>query len=225
MYRRIIFKVFHEILSFFILLLKTIVGLGQKTADTTVMYNSEMTKKRTEFTAAGRISKETYYYKSGKIQAEYYYLSGKQFHWIGYDQKGNITAEWADTVVERAKFVKLRNLTFLFSGIFLAFLMIILCKINYINTFYSVFLFSITYPFVIMLLEKRIFTYANQIIMFVFLSQLFIFPVILLTLAILNIIQRRKVSLVTSIIAILVSLGFLFFFWVGMSVSGIGILG
>jgi hypothetical protein len=79
---------------FFILLFKTIIGMGQKTAGTTVMYNSEITKKRTEFTAAGGISKETYYYRNDKIQAEYFYLNGKQFHWISYEQQRKITTKW-----------------------------------------------------------------------------------------------------------------------------------
>lgn len=209
----------------FILLFPAIPGMSQKTVDTTVMYNSIMTKKRTEFFSTGEISKETYYYNSGKIQIEYYYYKGEQTHWISYDREGKITAEWDDHSIENDQFIRLRNLTFLFSWLCIAGLVTILCKINYRNTFYVIFLFSVIYPFVIMSLERKIFADKNQIGSLVFLSVLIISPIILFSLSMLNFFKKKPIPILISVLALLISVGFLFFFWMVAHISGAGILG
>lgn len=201
-------------------------AFGQKTIDTTEIYNAELTHKKIEFNSASEISKEIYYHANGKIQTEYFLENGKRTRWIVYDRSGNQTSEWNDPEIKYAKKGKLRNITFSITLLVVGGLIIAGCRISYQKTYYSLFCLSVIYPFVIFLLERRIVrNEENQILPLVIASTLFIFPGLLFILSFINFFKRGTISIVTSIFAILVSIGFLMFFYLTMEIAGAGILG
>jgi len=199
---------------------------GQNVIETTEIYNGELTRKKVEFKSTGEISKEIYYHPNGKIQTEYFLDNGKRIRWIAYDTLGSQTAEWNDPEIGHSKHRKLRNITFFLSLIVLVGVTIAGIKISYRKTYYSLLCVSVIYPFMIFLLERRIVRdEESQILPLVIASTLFVFPSLLLVLSIINFYRKDKIPIVTTIFAILVSIGFLLFVYVTMKVAGAGMLG
>ncbi len=212
------------LLLVFFLAISTI-SLGQKTIDTTELYNGTLTHKKIEFDASSKIQTEKYYHTNGKVQTEYFYTNGRQTRWIAYDLNGNQTAEWNDPEVGYAENRKLRNIVFSITILCIGGLVVAGSRLNYAKTYYSVLCLSVFYPFVIFLTERRIVgNEANKVFPLIVASTLFILPSLLFFLSVLNFFKKGKIPLVTSIFAILISIGFILFFIVTMLVSGAGML-
>jgi len=203
----------------------SIISFGQKTIDTTELYNGTLTHKKIEFDATGKIQTVKYYYTNGKVQTEYFYTNGRQTRWIAYDLTGNQTAEWKDPEVGYAENRKLRNIVFSITLLCIGGLVVACSRLNYAKTYYSVLYLSVLYPFAVFLTERRIVgNEHNKVFALIIASTLFILPSILFILSVLNLFKKDKIPLATSIFAILISMGFLLFFIVTMLVSGAGML-
>ena len=211
------------LLVFFIAI--SIISYGQKTIDTTELYNGILTQKKIEFDATGKIQSEKYYYANGKIQIEYFYSNGKQTHWIAYDLKGNQTAEWNDPEVGYAENRKLKDIVFSITFLCIGGLVVAGSRLNYVMTFYSLLCLSVVYPFVVFLTERKVVDHEhNKIFPLIIASTLFILPSLLFIISVLNFFKKGKIPLLTSIFATLISIGFILFFVVTMLVSGAGML-
>ena len=207
------------------LLAVTAITFGQKIIDTVELYNGILTNKRIEFDGTDKIHKVKYYYSNGKLQTEYFYAKGKEIRWIAYDLNGNQTAEWSDPEVDYAKNRKLRSIVFSITLFCIGGVIIACSRLNYVKTYYSVLCLSIIYPFAIFLTERIILNdEQNEVFPLIVASTLFILLSMLFILSILNFFRKGKIPLMTSIVGILISAGFLLFFIMTMLVSGAGIL-
>jgi len=187
----------------------TATAFGQKIIDTTELYNGELTLKRIEFKSTGEISKEIYYHPSGKIKIEYFFNNGKKIRWIAYDTTGNQISEWNDPEIGYARKRKLRNITFSITLLAIVGLIIAVSRISYRNTYYSILILSVIYPFIVFLTQGLISTNdANPVFALVIVSTLVILPGLLLVLSFINFFNRSKIPIATSIFAILISIGF-----------------
>jgi hypothetical protein len=194
-------------------ILFSITATGQNILDTTAWYNGELTKKSIEYNQNGQVIKETYYYSNQKVLAEYYFIDGKNMHWITYDRAGNQTAEWLDP--EPGIFRNRIQRAIAFSISLMVALAVVLwrIKVNYQKTFYTLLILSVIYPFAILLIEDRLNTKnSSHILDFVLTSLLFILPGFLLFLSLINLFRNTKIPKAVSVLAILISLGFLLFF-------------
>ena len=201
------------------------ISFGQKIIDTTELYNGTKTHKKTEFSPTGKIQTEKYYHTNGKVQTEYFYTNGKQTRWISYDLIGNKIGEWNDPEVRYAENRKLRNIVFSTTLLCIGGLIVVGSRLNYCKTYYLVLCLSVFYPFVVFLMERRITANeANKVLPLIVASTLFILPSLLSIFSVLNFFKKGKIPLVTSIFAILISVGFILFFIITMLVSGAGIL-
>ncbi len=213
-------------LSLLCFLFLGITVFAQKIVDTTEIYNGQLARKRIEFNSTGEIVKEIYYHPSGNVKTEYVLENGERIRWITYDDNGKTISEWNDPEFEVAKHRNMRNITFFILLIFIAGLIIAGSKASYQKTYYSLLCLTVIYPLIILFLERRIVgNEENQILRFAIASTLFIFPGMLFVLSMFNFVKRVKIPLVTTIFAILISLGFLMFYFLTMKMAGAGMLG
>ena len=179
------------LLLFFLLVLFTI-SFGQKTIDTTELYNGILTHKRIEFDASSKIQNVKYYYKNGKIQIEYFYTNGRSSSWIAYDLTGNKISEWNDPEIGYSKNRKLRDIIFSITLLCIGGMVVAGCRLNYVKTFYWVLCLSVLYPISVFLTEQLIFdNEQNKVFPLIVASTLLILPSLLFILSILNFFRRN----------------------------------
>jgi len=201
------------------------ISFGQKTIDTTELYNGALTHKKIELDATGKIQTEKYYYTNGKVQTEYFYTNGRQTRWIAYDLLGNQTSEWNDSEVWYAEKRKLRNIVFSITLLCIGGLVVVGNRLSYANTYYLVLCLSVFYPFIVFLTERKIIdNETNKIFPLIVAPTLFILPGLLFILSVFNFFKKGKIPLVTTLFAILISAGFILFFLITMLFSGAGML-
>jgi hypothetical protein len=208
------------------ILFSSMVSYSQKIVDTTGMYNGETTKKRIEFSRAGELTKETYYFPNGRIEQENLYQEGVPYYWISFDQHGNKTAEWGDPENSLVKWRKGRLWVLSLTIVCFAGLTVAAARRNYENTFYIFLTLSLFIPFLIMLLEKqRSLADGNRNFHLILSSLIFLIPGSLFILSLISLSKRIKIPWSISILAILISLVFLLFFAMVSNIAGAGILG
>jgi hypothetical protein len=208
-----------------LLLISTIKSFSQKTIDTTEIYNGELTRKRIELSSTGEIAKEIYY-QTDSAKTEYFLQNGRRIRWIAYDENGNIISEWSDPKIETAKNRRIRNVTFALSLLAIGAFVIIGCKLNYRKTFNALLLISAIYPFIILFVERLIAEEdKNKYFTSTIGATLFIIPATLGVLSVTNLIKRIRIPLGLTILGILLSAGFLIFFYMIMKAGQIRMLG
>lgn len=209
----------------FVFLITCSASYCQKIVDTIALYNGEMTKKKIEFDIKGNISKEIWFYKNGKIKAEYFYTEGNNWHWISYDKAGKIDSEWLDPEMDNAKWRKMRNWSFVSTGIIASLIVLAATRRNYNFTFFTILVLTSLVPLFILSIQKRISFGDHALWAFIFGACMVSLPVFLFILSIVNIWKKKNIPVIISIISFLISLGFFLFFIVAAGISGGGIIG
>jgi hypothetical protein len=194
--------------------------------DTTGLYNGEYAKKSIEFSAAGLIEKETWYYPNGRIEQENFYHDGVPSHVISYDQDGKKTSEWGDRAYESEKWKKSRLLVLSLTIVCFAGLTIAATRKNFGNTFYIFLILTLFFPLFVMTAEKRMSAPdANRYVNLIIASLIFLIPGGLFILSLISFSKTVKIPWYISVLAMLISLGFLLFFSMVAGISGAGMLG
>lgn len=211
---------------FLIWLLTSITAFGQTFTDTVELYNRIPTKKRTEFNSSGEATREWYFHNNGQVQTEYLLKDGRRVQIVTYDTSGAKLSEWNDPEPKNKERLRLRNIIFLVTLVVILALTTWGGKVNYPNMYTALLCIVVIYPFVAFILERRIVSERENIVLaMVIASSLFIFPSLLLALSIFNLFKKTNVPLLTTIFSILVSIGFLFFFIMTFNIAGAGMIG
>jgi hypothetical protein len=195
-----------------VILLSSLVSYSQKIVDTTGSYNGENTKKRIEFSRAGELEKETYYYPNGRIEQENFYHDGVPYHLISFDQNGKTTSEWGDRAYVLEKWKKSGRWILWLTIVCFVGLTITAARKNFENTFYTFLTLTLFVPFLIIMAEKRMAAQdGNQNFDWMIGSLIFLIPGCLFILSLISFSKRIKIPLFLSILAMLISLVFLLF--------------
>ncbi len=211
---------------FLIVLLSSLACDGQRIVDTTGRYNGEYTKKRIEYSRAGELEKETYYFQNGRIEQENLYRDGVPYHLISFDQNGKTTAEWGDRAYVLEKWKKSWRWILWLTIVCFAGLTIAAARKNFENTFYTFLTLTLFVPFLIMMVEKRVPAQdGNRNFDLMIASLIFLIPGCLFILSLISLSKRIKIPWYISILAMVIRVAFLLFFGMVAGISGAGILG
>ena len=152
--------------------------------------------------------------------------NGKRIQIITYDTSGLKLSEWNDPEPKNLERMRFRNIVFLVTLVVILGLLTLSAKIKYQKTYIALLCIVVIYLFVVFILERRIVSNRDNIILPMIIgSTLLIFPILLLALSILNFFRKVDIPIVTTIFAILVSIGFLLFFTMIFNIAGAGMIG
>ncbi len=195
---------------------------GQRTIDTSELYNGELKHKQILISKAGQIEKETYFYGDGKIEIEYFLKNNEKVHWISYDKNGIKSAEWIDPDIEYAPQRGLKNIVFILTALSLSLLVYLSSKyLTYKTTYFSILFLTILFPLVSLVIERRIdLDNIDPEFALVIASTLVLLPSILFLLSIFTLTKDIDISKALSVISIVICLFLFLFFAMVYNISG-----